>query len=126
MKCLVFSKLTLADDEYDLFRQLFNIIYRALPEPDLYVFLHLNIDALIDNIKRRGRNYEKKIDKKYLEKIQKGYYEFFTQQQNLRILIIDVNNIDFVNNDEDYKLIVEAIFNPDVSGYKKGINRVRL
>lgn len=123
MKCLIFSKLTLANDEYNLFRQLFNIIYRSLPEPDLYVFLHLNIDALIDNIKRRGRNYEKEIDRKYLEKIQKGYYDFFMQQQDLRILIIDVNNIDFVNNDEHYKLLVEAIFNPDVSRYKKGINQ---
>ena len=123
MKCLIFSKLTLADDEYNLFRQLFNIIYRALPEPGLYVFLHLNIDALIDNIKRRGRNYEKEIDRKYLEKIQKGYYDFFMQQQDLRILIIDVNNIDFVNNDEHYKLLVEAIFNKE---YKKGINRISL
>lgn len=126
MKCLIFSKLTLADDEFNLFRKIFNIIYRSLPKPDLYVFLHVNIDTLLKNIKKRGRNYEKEIDRKYLEKIQKGYYDFFMQQQDLRILIIDVNNIDFVNNNEHYKLIVDAIFNPDVSGYKKGINRICL
>lgn len=123
MKSLIFSKSTLQDDEYNLYRQIFNIIYNQLPKPDLYVYLHLNTDNLIKNIKKRGRDYEQNITEDYLRKIQNGYFDYFKQQKDFRILIIDTNNIDFVNNKEHYKLIIDTIFNNE---YKIGTNRVVL
>ena len=69
-----------------------------------------------------GRDYEQQIEKSYLEKIQSGYFDFIRQQQNTRILIIDTNNIDFVNNPKDYKTIVDVISQK----YDIGINRVVL
>ncbi|MCK4663036.1 MAG: deoxynucleoside kinase [Bacteroidales bacterium] len=120
MKSLIFSKNTLQDDEYNLYRQIFNIIYNSLPRPDLYVFLHSKTDNLIKNIKKRGRDYEQNINKEYLEKIQKGYFDFFRQQSDLKILVIDTNNINFVEKDNDYNAVVNLIFNKD---YKLGINR---
>jgi deoxyadenosine/deoxycytidine kinase len=123
MKSLIFSKSTLQDDEYNLYRQIFDIIYNQLPKPDLYVYLHLTTDNLIKNIKKRGRDYEQNITEDYLRKIQNSYFDYFKQQKDFRILILDTNNVDFVNNKEDYKLIIDAIFNNE---YKIGTNRVVL
>ncbi len=123
MKSLIFSKQTLQADEYKLYRQFFHIIYNTLPKPDLYVYLHSSVDKLLINIKKRGRNYEKNITADYLTKIQESYFEFFKQQTDLKFLVIDTNNIDFVENKSDYKKIVDTIFNTPC---KRGINRVIL
>lgn len=122
-KSLIFSKNTLSDDEYKLYRKIFDIIYTSLPKPDLYVYLYLNTDNLIKNIKRRGRDYEQEIKKEYLDNIQKAYFEYFNQQKDFSFLIIDTNNIDFVNNKEHYEKIKNAILNKK---YPQGINRLIL
>lgn len=123
MKSLIFSRATLPQDEFHLYRQLFYIIYNSLPKPDLFVYLHVNIDRLLMNIKRRGRSYEQQITYAYLEKIQEGYFEFFRQHSEYRFLIIDINRLDFVENSTDYKLIADAIFS---QSYLPGINRLIL
>jgi len=58
MKSLIFAQNTLAQDEFNLYRQIFEIIYSSIPKPDLYVYLHLPVPRLIQNIKKRGREYE--------------------------------------------------------------------
>ena len=123
MKSLIFSKQTLKDDEYNLYRQFFHIIYNSLPKPDLYVYLHSNVDKLLSNIKSRGRDYEQEISADYLQKIQDSYFEFFKQQQELSFLIIDTNKIDFVNHPDDFKKVSKAIFDCEC---KKGVNRIIL
>lgn len=110
MKSLIFSSQTLKEDEYKLYRQLFDIIYENLPKPDLYVYLHKSADGLIQNIKKRGRSYEQNISIDYLKKIEEGYFNFFKQQNNLKLLILDTNNIDFVNSNDDYRLVFDTIF----------------
>jgi len=122
-KSLIFSKNTLKDDEYKLYRRLFNIIHNSLPKPDLYVYLYLSVENLQKNIKKRGRDYEKAMKSEYLDSIQKEYFNYFSQRKDQKFLVIDTNNIDFVNNDEDYNKIIEVIFNKD---YEIGINRVIL
>lgn len=122
-KSAIFAQNTLKDDEYHLFRQIFDIVFESMPKPDLYVYLHADTDNLQKNIKNRGRNYEQKIEDEYLKKIQDGYFHFFKQVANFPILIVDINNIDFVHNKEHYQLLKEAIFNSD---YKLGINRLIL
>ena len=69
MKSLVFASSTLKGDEYNLYRQIYHIIYSSLPKPDIYVYLHLTTENLLRNIKKRGRNYEKTITAEYLQKI---------------------------------------------------------
>ncbi len=122
-KSLVFASATLTGDEYNLYRQIFYIIYSSLPKPDIYVYLHLNTDRLIQNIERRGRNYEKSITKEYLQKIQKSYFSFFKQNPGNKYLIIDINEIDFVANESNYTKIVDKIFFDD---YPAGLNKVIL
>ena len=84
-------------------------MYKEITKPDLYVYLYQNTDRLLQNIKRRGRSYEQNIEAGYLQKIHDGYKNFITTQQNLNILVIDVSEIDFVDNKEDYKYIINQI-----------------
>jgi deoxyguanosine kinase len=123
MKSLVFAASTLTGDEYNLYRQIFYIIYGSLPKPDLYVYLHLNTDRLISNIEKRGRVFEKSITKEYLQNIQDSYFSFFRQNTENKYLVIDVNEIDFVENDNHYNKIIETIFAND---YPVGLNKVIL
>ena len=108
-KSLIFAKVTLSEDEYRLYRKLFEIIYREMPKPDLYIYLYQNTDRLLENIKYRGRSYEQEIPAEYLEKINKGYLDYIKSQNDLNILIIDVSDRDFVKNQEDYAFILEEI-----------------
>jgi deoxyadenosine/deoxycytidine kinase len=99
----------LQEDEYRLYKTLFDIIYKEMPKPDLYVYLYQNTGRLLQNIKRRGRSYEQEIPADYLEKINKGYLDYIKSQTNLNILIIDVSEKDFVKNQSDYIYILEEI-----------------
>jgi len=108
-KSLIFAKVTLQEDEYRLYKTLFDIIYKEMPKPDLYVYLYQNTDRLLQNIKRRGRSYEQEIPADYLEKINKGYLDYIKSQTNINVLIIDVSEKDFVKNQSDYIYILEEI-----------------
>ena len=108
-KSLIFSKVTLSEDEYRLYRKLFDIIYKEMPKPDLYIYLYQNTERLLQHIKKRGRSYEQDIDAGYLEKINRGYFEYIKSQAGLNVLIIDVSDRDFVNNQEDYIWILEQV-----------------
>ena len=119
MKSLVFSSKTLEKDEFNLYRQIFYIIYGSLPKPDLFVYLHVPPDRLLSNIAMRGRDYEKTITAEYLSGIQESYFTFFRQNPGNKYLVLDVSNIDFVLNSEDYRKVTEMIFNEPV---ESGIN----
>lgn len=108
-KSLIFARQTLQDDEYALYAKLFNIINLSLPKPDLLVYLYLSVARLKSNIVKRGRPYEQDIEHSYLSKIQGGYFDYIRQQSDSRILIIDTNEIDFVNNADHYQLIKSII-----------------
>ena len=108
-KSLIFAKVTLQEDEFRLYKTLFDIIYKEMPKPDLYVYLYQNTDRLLENIKKRGRSYEQEIEADYLDKINKGYLDFIKSQTNLNSLIIDVSEFDFVKKQEDYLKVLEAI-----------------
>lgn len=119
-KSLIFAKQTLPDDEYALYARLFNIINLSLPRPDLLVYLYLPVDQLKANILKRGRPYELDIKHEYLSKIQGGYFDYIRQQADARILIIDTNQLDFVNNVEDYQLLKNII----MKDYPTGVHTI--
>jgi deoxyguanosine kinase len=108
-KSLIFAKITLAEDEYRLYRTLFDIVYREMPKPDLYIYLYQNTERLLANIKKRGRSYEQNIPADYLDKINSGYLDYIKSQTDLNVLIIDVSDRDFVKNQEDYLYILDEI-----------------
>ncbi len=121
MKSLVFAASTLKGDEYNLYRQIFYIIYSSLPRPDIYVYLHISPDRLLENIRKRGREYEKSITKEYLQKIQNNYFAFFRQNPENKYLVIDINDSDFVASKSHYSKIIDTIF---LSDYPVGLNKV--
>jgi deoxyadenosine/deoxycytidine kinase len=123
MKSLVFAASTLSGDEFNLYRQIFYIIYSSLPKPDIYVYLHVRPERLIQNIEKRGREYEKTITVEYLRKIQENYFSFFRQNPDNKYLIIDVNDIDFVENEAHFSKIVDTVIYDE---YPPGINKVIL
>jgi deoxyguanosine kinase len=123
MKSLIFAGSTLSRDEYNLYRQIFNIIYGTLPRPDIYVYLHLKPENLLHNIETRGRAFESAITLDYLQKIEESYFSFFKQNPENKYLVLDINEIDFVANPADYIKITDAIFFND---YPVGLNKVIL
>ncbi len=119
LKSLVFARQTLPRDEFQLFTRFFNFITQNIPKPDLLVYLFLEVPKLQENIRNRGRIYEQEIDDQYLQKIQNSYFEFFRQQPQMRILLLDTNKIDFVHNKTDYKQIIDIMSKE----YEPGIHR---
>lgn len=108
-KSLIFAKITLQDEEYTLYKKLFHLMHKELPSPDRYVYLYQNTERLLQNIKHRGRDFEQEIEAEYLQKINKGYMEFIKSQHNDTIKIIDISEMDFVNNREDYLRVLKEI-----------------
>jgi len=121
-KSLIFARKTLNPDEYQLFITLFNIMNANLPRPDLLVHLFVQTPRLQQNIKARGRAFEQQIPDEYLDKIQISYLDYLKQQPHLRILMLDINKLDFVTRQNDYQKIVEVID----QDYPKGITRIDL
>jgi deoxyadenosine/deoxycytidine kinase len=118
-KTLLFARNNLNTEEYRLFQRLFNILNAAFPKPDLLVYLHRSVDRLMDNIRRRGRSFEQEIEPSYLQQIQQSYFEFFRSNEQLPILIIDIEDLDFLNNPEDYQKILDLLNRP----YRPGLHR---
>ena len=112
-KSLIFAQVTLQKEEYTLYRKIFDIMYKEIVKPDLYIYLYQNTNRLLDNIKKRGRDYEQNIEASYLQKIHDGYSGFINTEQHLNTLIIDVSELDFVNNHNDYKQILRIINSHD-------------
>jgi len=121
-KCLLFSKVNLDEDEYDLYYKLFKIINLQLRQPDLLVYLHSPVEKLLWNINNRGRSYEKNISQNYLLNLQEAYFSYFQANSNLRTLVVDCSDFDFIKKPEDYFKIKEII----LKDYPKGVNFIRL
>jgi len=110
-KSLIFSQITLSKEEFNLYRKIFDIMYKEISKPNIYVYLYQSTERLLENIKKRGRPYEQNIKPDYLEKIHQGYHNFIKTKEHLNTLIIDVSEIDFVNNEIEYQKIITQITN---------------
>lgn len=119
-KSFIFARKNLPEDTFGLYKKLFDIISESLPKPDLLVYLYQSIDNLMRNIHNRGRDYERDIKPEYLEKIQESYLDFIRQKTDMRILIIDTNDLDFVKHEADYNRIIEILS----VEYSTGVHRI--
>lgn len=119
-KCIIFSKNNLLPDEYNLYKTVFDTISSFLPKPDLIVYLYNNTDQLLQNIAKRGREYEKEITAEYLSSIQDSYLTYFKQNANMPILLVETTGLDFVQNHNDYLKIRTLI----EQSYEVGIHRI--
>ncbi len=108
-KSLIFASITLPEEEYALYKKLFQVMHKDLPKPDLYIYLYQNTERLLENIKKRGRKYEQSIEADYLQKLNTGYLEFIKNQYSENIKIIDISELDFLQNRADYLKILKKI-----------------
>ncbi len=119
-KSLLFSKVNLDEDEYDLYVKLFDIINLQLPQPDLLVYLHNPIEKLQWNIANRGRSYEQKIPDEYLIRLAESYQQYLNANLHLRVLMIDCSSLDFVGNADHYENVKRLI----CKEYTPGIHHI--
>ncbi len=108
-KSLIFAKITLQKEEFELYRKLFNFMYKEVKKPSIYVYLYQSTQRLLENIKKRGRDYEQGIDEDYLNKINRGYLDFIKSHPQQNSLIIDLEELDFVGNPEHYEMVLTQI-----------------
>lgn len=107
-KCLLFSKVTLPEDEFRLYQRLFEIIHQQLIQPDLLIYLHAPVSKLQMNIKKRNRPYEQHIPDEYLFNLQETYTHYI-RQHNIKTLFVDASNADFLGNEKHLQTILDAL-----------------
>ncbi|QCX01146.1 2-amino-4-hydroxy-6-hydroxymethyldihydropteridine diphosphokinase [Aggregatimonas sangjinii] len=108
-KSLIFAQVTLQKEEFGLYRKLFNLMYKEVKKPKIYVYLYQTTERLLENIRKRGRDYEQNIEAEYLDKINQGYIEFIRGYPQQNSLILDVTALDFVAKEADYETIISAV-----------------
>lgn len=122
LKTLLFAKNNLIEEEFRLFQRLFDVLNATFPKPDILVYLHRSVDDLMFNIKKRGRQFETDISAEYLTEIQNVYFEYFRTEKSLPIVIIDVENIDFINDKNAYKKLINIL----TQSFSNGVHRLTL
>ena len=105
----LFARLTLDDQEYALYEQVYARLAVDAPPPDLVIYLQAPVDVLIERIQRRGIRYEQQIERAYLEKLQEAYARFFHDYHAAPLLIVNAAQADFVSNDGDYGQLLEQV-----------------
>lgn len=122
-KSLIFAATNLKDDELRLFRKVFDIMFKTVPTPDILIYLYADADRLMHNIRKRGRRYEQSISKDYLNLVQSKYLDFLRKQAStMRIVIVNVSEVDFVKDNLVYEKIVAIVEAPRSNGiYQEAI-----
>ena len=108
-KSLIFASITLPEEEFSLYKKLFQVMHKELPKPDRYVYLYQNTERLLENIKKRGRKYEQSIQAEYLQKLNAGYLEFIKNQHSENIKISNIAETDYLNERADCLKILKEI-----------------
>lgn len=110
-KSLIFARVTLQQNEFELYRKVFNFMYKEVKKPGIYVYLYQTTERLLQQIKQRGRAYEQNIELAYLERINRGYFDFLKTYPKENQLVIDVSELDFVSIENDYEHILAHLEN---------------
>ena len=117
VKDRLFASLNLNDKEMNLYDTIASLLERNIIKPDLVIYLQADTDVLMKNIEKRGRNMERNVTWEYIDALNQVYTEYFFRYQDTPLVIINTNNIDFVENENDLKEVIQYIRQP-VSGTK--------
>ena len=122
----IFARINLEGDELSLYETMFGIMQPTTPVPDLIVYLQASTDRLMANIAQRGRDYEKDMDREYIDSLNQAYNHYFFHYNQSPLLIVNATNIDFVKHPEDLNELIRQIaslrhpgttyFNPSSTG----------
>lgn len=122
VKTLLFAKNNLSGEEFRLFRRLFRVLNATFPKPDLLVYLHRPVEVLQYQIKKRGRNMEQLITNDYLEELQMAYLEHFKKESETPVVVLELEDADFVKDESVLEAILELLKKP----FKPGVQYVSL
>ena len=105
----LFAKLTLSDEEHHLYQQIYEHFQPLAPVPDLVIYLQASPETLVQRIKRRSSPYEKNISEAYLRQLSDSYTQFFHQYEKAPVMIVNSENLNFVDNPADFNLLIERL-----------------
>ncbi|MBP0132820.1 MAG: deoxynucleoside kinase [Nitrosospira sp.] len=117
----LFAGLTLSDAEHDLYQQIYRHLQPQAPQPDLVIYLQASPNTLVERIKRRGSSFEKNISEDYLWRLAETYTRFFYQFESAPVMIVNSENLNFVDNSEDFDLLLQRI--EQMRGSREYFNR---
>lgn len=117
-KSLVFASVTLQEDEYALFLDLYRIMYADLPKPELIVYLHLPMERVLARIAQRGRGYEASIQASYLEQLQERYLDHLRKLPGSQVLMVDLGQRDLLHEEDAYTELLRHIDEPSSNSHR--------
>lgn len=117
IKDRLFASLNLNEKEMNLYDTIANLLEKNVINPDLVIYLQADTDTLMKNISKRNRSFEVNISYKYIDGLNEVYNEYYFKYQDTPLIIINTNNIDFVNNFNDLEKVIQCIREP-ISGTK--------
>ncbi len=117
-KSLVFASVTLQEDEYALFLDLYRIMYADLPKPELIVYLHLPMERVLARIAQRGRSYEASIQASYLEQLQERYLDHLRKLTGSQVLMVDLGQRDLLHEEDAYTELLRHIDEPSSNSHR--------
>jgi deoxyadenosine/deoxycytidine kinase len=108
-KDTLFARLTLSDDEFKLYQSIYQSLALQAPAPDLVIYLQASTDSLIGRVQRRGHRFERNISDDYMTRLSKSYGDFFHHYDDAPLLVVNSDNLNFVDNDDDLDLLLDRI-----------------
>jgi deoxyguanosine kinase len=117
----LFARLNLSDDEFNLYRQMYQHLQPQAPKPDLVIYLQAPVDALMERIVQRNIGSEQTITVNYLSRLAEGYSQFFHHYDGPPLLIVNSENLNFADRPQDFDVLLEKIAN--MRGQREFFNR---
>jgi deoxyadenosine/deoxycytidine kinase len=108
-KDMLFARLNLDDDEFELYQKVYADLAPQAPTPDLVIYLQAPIDALQERVRRRGVDFERGMDAGYLQRLANSYSEFFHRYEAAPLLIVNTGNLNFAESEADFELLLERM-----------------
>lgn len=114
----IFAYMNLNDDELRIYEQVASALDKNIVVPDIVIYLQSTTNRLMQNIRKRDREIEKEITDDYIEDLNEGYNYFFSRYKTTRVLIVNCEETDFVNNNLEFDNLVNEIFDQDAIAVK--------
>lgn len=108
-KDMLFARLNLDDDEFELYQKVYADLAPQAPTPDLVIYLQAPIEALRERVHRRGVEFERGMDADYLQRLANSYSEFFHRYEAAPLLIVNTANLNFAQSEDDFELLLERV-----------------
>jgi deoxyadenosine/deoxycytidine kinase len=114
----IFAYMNLSDDELRIYDQVAGALDRNVVTPDLVVYLQSSVKRLMNNIRARKREIEKELSEEYIDNLNEAYNYFFSRYKSAKVLIVNCEEADFVNDANDFENLVNEIFSQDTGAVK--------